>query len=191
MPPIVTDFNIQLPVTAKLKLYKQENVSVNPLDFVTLAEVANTSGIVLGFTLAATSTNFGYLEGCMRIKIDDDTVQFLSSGTEDIFESSYYFDGGIYHDDQVGLTWKNNPGQMSAYKFFGADPMIFTESMSLIWRSGETGGVNNKQGCPNVWGGYNETVKEKTEFVGDDWDDSVEASPAVVTTYAWVYVYDL
>ena len=189
-PPIVTDFNIELPTTARLMLYKQEISNVTNLDFVTMADVTNKSGIVLGFTLAVNSTSFTYLEGCIRIKIDDDETQFLSSGTEDIFESSYYFDAGIYHDDQVGLTFKESPGAMSAYKFFGADPMIFTKSMSLMWRSGETGGVHNNNGCPNVWSGNDGKTTKAINRETPEWE-RLGALPANVTTYAWVYVYDL
>eukprot|EP00483_Globobulimina_turgida_P013308 UN13332 len=129
----------------------------------------------------------------MRIKIDDNEVQFLSSGTEDIFESSYYFDAGVYHDDEVGLTYKAKPGMMSAYKFFMADPMIFTKSMSLIWRSGETNGVSNNNGCPNKFDqNYNNTMKSQ-DYDHDNLKDFSNPMLAdnIVTTYAWVYQYQL
>ncbi len=120
--------------------------------------------------------------------IDDDETQFLSSGTEDIFASSYYFDAGIYHDDQVGLTYISKPGAMSAYKFFMADPMIFTKSLSLVWRVGETEGIHNNNGCPNI---FDNSTSDTTQAGSDTNFDNPMLTNATVTTYAWVYEYQL
>lgn len=135
--PIVVG-DLVLPKTAMLKLHKQEHVALQPEEYTVLATSNNSSGLLYQVTLAASSANFQYLEACFRALIDDDTkFQFLSSGTEDFFLSAFYYDEGLYHTDHAALTYKKDPGTMSAYKFFEDDPVAFSKSFKLIWRCGE------------------------------------------------------
>jgi len=47
----------------------------------------------------------------MRAKIDGAAnITWLSSGTEDFFLSAYYFDAGVYHTENSGLTYSNGKG---------------------------------------------------------------------------------
>eukprot|EP01084_Bolivina_argentea_P008448 15818_1 len=95
--------DMQLPSNAVLKLYKNENVELAPLQFITLANVASSAGAVFMVTIEANSTDQNYLEACFRVKVDaENGYQFLSSGTEDFFLSAYYFDAGLFHDDDAG-----------------------------------------------------------------------------------------
>ena len=192
-PVILTPFNIEMPINTKLILYKQVNIKLTSLEYLTMANVTNKSGILFGFTIAANSSDFTYLEACLRIKIDDDddSYQFLSSGTEDVFLSSYYFDSGVYHSDESGLTFKSNPGIMSAYKFFDHDPMIFQNSMQLVWRCGEVSDNDPNVGCPTSFGNKlndsNSNSNNKNKNKGKT--NRLKYSDTVVTTYTWVYQY--
>jgi len=171
--------DLQLPPNTRLYLYKNENVELTPEEFITLAMVNNTAGALFGVTLQANSSDYNYLEACMRVKLDADAnFQFLSSGTEDFFLSAYYFDRGLYHDDNAGCTQIINPGGMSAYKFFSRDPILFTKKLELVWRCGETQGDSN--GCPYEFNATNNAAKRIK---------NVQLAKTLVTTYAWVYQY--
>ena len=170
--------DLQLPSNTRLRLYKNDQVMLQPHQFVTLANISNSAGAVFMVTLAAMSTDYNYLEACMRAYIDgSDQTTWLSSGTEDFFLSAYYFNKGIYHLDNAGLTFKDSKGSMSAYKFFENDPLLFTKSLALVWRCGET--INGKDGCPNDWPPPNSTVGIKHEIPN--------LASTTVTTYTWVY----
>ena len=134
--PIVVG-DLVLPQNAMLRLHKIENYVIKPIEYAVLASSSNKSGLLYQVTLATASSNFQYLEACFRALIDDDDVQYLSSGTEDFFLSAYYYSAGIFHTDQSGLTFFEKPGTMSAYKFFEDDPVMFSKAFKLIWRCGE------------------------------------------------------
>ena len=168
--------DLLLPKTTKLKLYKNVGIVLKPLDFITLADVDATAGAVFQVTLSANSVDFNYLQACMRIIIDgSNSTMFLSSGTEDFFLSAYYFDDGLYHLDNSGLTLKEGRGQMSAYKFFENDPLLFNTSLKLSWRCGE----NND--CPSD---FPPPTSRSYRL-----KDPPQPANTTVTTYTWVYVW--
>lgn len=144
-----------LPPHTKLRLYKNEDVYMKPMEFLRLAQVKNSAGALFMVTLVANSSNLVFLEGCMRSYIDESNrTTWLSSGTEDFFLSAYYFDKGLYHLDNAGLTYldKNGSGLVSAYKFFENDPLLFTKSFELWWRCSDRDFSRDKlHGCPNTW----------------------------------------
>ena len=72
-----------------------------------------------------------------------------------------------------GLTNKAAPGNMTAYKMFENDPLLFGESLSLKWRCGEDAQ------CPNAF-----PANQSTPYQPSD------PSPTHVTTYTWAYLYD-
>ena len=182
-PVIVGD--LVLPSNTRLHLYKNVDVKLAPLQFITLANASSTAGLLFQVTLAANSTDFNYLEACFRAKIDDSpNTTWLSSGTEDFFLSAYYFNRGVYHLDNSGLTYisTDKPGVMSAYKFFENDPLLFTKSFELTWRCGET--INTNSGCPNDWPPPGPSEKHAGRG-----DSAPQLADTIVTTYAWVYEY--
>jgi hypothetical protein len=132
---------IQMPPRARLKLHKREDHQVQPLDEFMLCDVAG-GGMVFMVTMAAKSTNFEFMEGQMRAYFGKDpTVQFLSSGLEDYFLGTYYFNRGLYHLDQAGLTHKNEgEHSFSAYRFHDCDPIVFSDGIRLSCRCGEKSG---------------------------------------------------
>ena len=124
-----------LPLTSRLVLQKT-NAILKPLEYVSLAS-SNKDGLLFMVTLATSSTSFYHLEGCFRIVVNGKPVTYLSSGTEDMFLSAYYFNKGLFHTDHAGCTYINYPGSMSAYKFFVDDPVFIHHGFHLVWRSGE------------------------------------------------------
>lgn len=168
-----------LPKTTKLKLFKNVATMLKPLDFIVLADVDDSAGAVFQVTLAATSTDFNYLEACMRVVIDNSTsTSFLSSGTEDFFLSAYYFNKGLYHFDNSGCTYKGEKGTMSAYKLFENDPLLFSKSLKLSWRCGES--RDGQDGCPSDYPPPKSSPKEV---------EVPQLANTTVTTYTWVYVW--
>jgi hypothetical protein len=136
-------------------------------------------GTVLSTTLAvqSPSKNFAFLEGCVRATeqqpsppatsnhsrdVDDDGGAWkLSSGTEDYFLGTFYFDRGQYMNPLAGVTslcpqpqdGRVQPAQygcvpepdgtvtFSAYRVHaGADALMFEgDGLSVTWRNGEPG----------------------------------------------------
>jgi hypothetical protein len=132
---------IQMPARARLRLHKKEDQQVQPLEEFMLCEVAG-GGMVFMVTMAAKSTNFEFLEGQVRSYSGKDPApQFLSSGLEDYFLGTYYFNRGLYHLDQAGLTHKNEEDHsFSAYRFHDLDPIVFSDGIRLTCRCGEKSG---------------------------------------------------
>ena len=179
---------LQLPSTARLRLYKNVKVDLLPFQFIDLVDIHNSAGALFQVTLAASSNDFTYLEGCMRAYIDGSSnITFLSSGTEDFFLSAFYYNSGLFHSDNSGLTYKADPGTMSAYKFFEDDPVLFAKSFRLRWRCGEVIGTGFEE-CPNAFLGGS---KSKSLRSNQSPKTKIIASPNVgittVTTYTWVY----
>ena len=176
--------SLLLPKTTRLRLYKNEQVTLKPLEFLTLANIAKTAGAIYQVTLAVESNSSSYLEACMRAKIDGSPdYTWLSSGTEDFFLSAYYFNEGVYHLPNAGLTYKKN-GTMSAYKFFEDDPLLFTSSFELIWRCGEQFDPPDEGGCPSD---FPPPVHEGYGRMRRDYKPTDTLQPIKATTYTWVY----
>ena len=140
-----------LPPHTRLRLYKNENFRLKPLEFMNLAYVKSSAGALLMVTLVAESSNLVFLEGCFRAYIDgSNRTTWLSSGTEDFFLSAFYFNKGLYNLTNAGLTYKDNK-RIAAYKFFDNDPVLFTKSFELWWRCSDDDMSRVKYGCPNSW----------------------------------------
>jgi hypothetical protein len=115
---------------------------VQPLDEFELCRVPG-SGMIFQVTMAAKSTNLEFLEGQMRASAYDGTEpQLLSSGLEDYFLGTYYFNRGLYHLDQAGLTHKDEANSsFSAYRYHDIDPVFFNKGIRLACRCGEKRGA--------------------------------------------------
>lgn len=154
---------LSIPVNARLRLYRNENLQVQPLEYVPLCR-AEGSGMVYMVTIAAQSSNFEFLEGQMRAYFGKDpTPQFLSSGLEDYFLGTYYFNRGLYHFHQAGLTHKTEEDySFSAYRFHDLDPIVYSDGIRLACRCGE---------------------KRGDEVFGT----TGNPQPTTFTTYVWTY----
>ncbi len=152
---------VTLPTNARLCLYKKVNIHEKPLQFFTLCSVRGPGELFAVDMKGASQGNFNYMEGCMRVFINRlKTPEFLSSGLEDFFTGTGYFNWGIFHTPVGGCTYINNQSHaFSAYRFFTRDPFFFQHGMKLVCRDGER------------LGGYL----------------YYNPQPAVYTTYTWVY----
>ena len=118
LPVVVGD--LQLPNSARLKLHKNWGVELQPLQQLPLVPLRNNSGLLYATIWSAESDFIGFMEGCVRA-IADQNLMFLSSGTEDYFESANFFNAGHPVD--------NSPG---AFPFPNAS-MVRSSASSLLF----------------------------------------------------------
>lgn len=136
---------VRLPAAARLKLYKLEDYSAKPLEEFSLCNLTG-AGAVYQVTIAAkanaqpgTQPKLSFLEACMRAYVDGaETPILLSSGLEDYFLGTYYFNRGKYANDVAGLTHLDKKdASFSAYRFHDEDPIFFANGLRLTCRCGE------------------------------------------------------
>lgn len=160
-----------LPERARLKLHKVEDHFAAPLDEITMCNVEG-AGALYQVTIQAeaqppsgTSPSETFMEGCIRAYLNGSTApELLSSGYEDYFLGTYYFNRGKYATDISGLTHKDEAtAQVSAYRFHDEDPIFFQHGMRLTCRCGDT---------------------EHATLQGQPY---LNPQPTRFTTYAWVY----
>ena len=130
-----------LPVQSRLRLHKLENFQAEPLEEFDLARIAGR-GLVFQVTMAAKSGSLEFMEGQMRAYFGAASdPQYLSSGLEDYFLGTYYFNRGMYHLPEAGLTHKDeNDNSFSAYRYHDQDPIVFSHGLRLSCRCGERRG---------------------------------------------------
>jgi len=132
---------VQLPTEARLRLQVRQNVTLEPLQLFEIGQ-SQGSGALFQVMLAVRSANFSYLEGMLRAYLDGASEPLmLSSGTEDYFLGTYYFNRGLYHLPLAGLTHKVQDPKgncsFSAYRLHDDDPIFFHQGLRLQWRNGE------------------------------------------------------
>jgi len=170
LPIVIAGF--ELPPTAKLILYKNQNVVIQPLDFLTLANT-NSAGVIFMTLFEVTSSNLNYLEGCFRSYTRGSAVPTLiSTGSEDYFQSGYYFNAGSFHFPGAGLSHKNDTaGTLSAYKIHQYDPLFYGKGgFRFAWRNGDTQDPITNHKCAN-----------------DNGSKVLNPQQSTVTTYVWTY----
>lgn len=83
-----------------------------------------------------------FLEGCVRGEDAHGVRDIFSSGTEDYFLGTYYFNRGPYTNPVAGLTDLDNGRRtFSAYRIHDADPLYFEEGLRLTWRNSDPYGA--------------------------------------------------
>jgi hypothetical protein len=133
--------NLRLPESARLRLEVRNDVALAPLEMFDICQ-SSRPGALYQVTLAVASKNFNFLEAVLRAYLDGASEPLLlSSGTEDYFLGTYYFNRGMYHFPLAGLTHKsedpNGTCRFSAYRFHDEDPIIFQKGFRLAWRNGD------------------------------------------------------
>jgi hypothetical protein len=143
---------VQLPESARLKLFRKSDYEAKPLEEFDLC-VTEGAGALYLVTMAAEGLKrtegwhaMSYMEACVRAYFgtDKDAV-LLSSGLEDYFLGTYYFQRGAHANDLAGLTHIDEATQtFSAYRFHDDDPIFFESGFRLTCRCGETesGAIN-------------------------------------------------
>jgi len=159
---------VELPETARLTLHQIDKYTAEPLEEFDLCNVEGRGAVyqvaIAGEGLAGDHMSF--LEACMRAYTEgDEEPLMLSSGLEDYFLGTYYFDTGTFYADSAGLTHFNKHDKsFSAYRFHDEDPLFFQNGLRLTCRNGETSHGTAK-------GPAAHKMPPKTRY----------------TTYTWVY----
>jgi len=174
IPIVIGD--VTIPTTAKLHLYAQK-VSLQPLQYLNVINVPSGNGLAFYHALAVKSDNLNFLEGCYRQYSPPNQTYpgtVLSTGTEDYYDSAWYFNAGEFHLPNAGFThYATGLGQLSwsAYRFHVQDPLRFNNGFRFVWRNGDAIDPQTGLKCFIELGG------------------NVVGSPSVsnVTSYGWVY----
>ncbi|MGO8699701.1 MAG: DUF2961 domain-containing protein [Limisphaerales bacterium] len=138
----VTFAGVRLPETARLKLHKLENHVAQPREEFALCDVPG-GGALYQVTIAAKGLgnpgDISFLEAIMRAYVDGaKSPMLLSSGLEDYFTGTYYFNRGRYANALAGLTHLDTQtSTFSAYRFHDDDPLFFQKGLRLTCRCGE------------------------------------------------------
>jgi len=150
-----------LPISARLRSYLSTVPLLAPAAHLQVVNTSMQHGAVMLIVLAVTSPrgHYQFLEGCMRAAhVGTSAPEYLlSSGTEDYFLGTFYFDAGQYFMPIAGVTSlcpppnkgsrtvACNPAvsasvRFSAYRVHGSsDPLLFERPFSISWRNGEPG----------------------------------------------------
>jgi hypothetical protein len=131
--------HVRLPDSARLRLHKRENYLAQPLEEFDLCDVKNAGALYLVTIAAKSDGNLHFLEAQMRANIDGAKESLmLSSGLEDYFLGTYYFNRGRYYTPVSGLTHIDpRDNSFSAYRFHDDDPIFFAKGLRLTCRCGE------------------------------------------------------
>jgi hypothetical protein len=136
---------VRLPDAARLRLHKREPFTAKPLEEFALCDVKG-AGALYQVTMAGKGLRdtggwkgLSYLEACVRATVDGAAEpMLLSSGLEDYFLGTYYFNRGRYANDLAGLTHFDAKNRtFSAYRFHDDDPVYFRKGLRLTCRCGE------------------------------------------------------
>ena len=182
--------SVQLPPTARLQLQVVAGTFA-PLTFVDLAAVdpATTPGLTGSYVFASflqlDSGNQNVLEGCYRVynAFSNATADgrwpgvLIATGTEDYFQSSYYFDAGPFHLPSSGYTHSSSDGRgsrMSMYRIHEYDPLLFDAAgFRLTFRIGDLNDPATGLKCTLESGGQPAGNPTTTDLL----------------SYVWVYVW--
>ena len=163
----VTLAGVRLPEAARLRLHKLEEHTAQPLEEFNLCDVTG-GGALYQVTMTGESLrnvgdwkDISYLEAIVRAYVNGSPEPvLLSSGLEDYFLGTYYFNRGLYANGLAGLTHFNaEKNAFSAYRFHDDDPVFFRDGLRFTCRCGE-------------------------ELKGAMLHDP---PPTIFTTYTWVY----
>jgi len=137
---------IPLPAHARLQL-QTKRISLAALEYLPVVSVpSGYTGVIAGIAIAFTAPNLNTLEGCFHLYTTASTPypgQLHSTGTEDEFMSSYYFDLGVFQGRSAGILYIKDDSQKqesatSMYRNYQDDPMIVNDGGSFVWRNGDT-----------------------------------------------------
>ena len=155
-----------MPDSARLKLYKLEDYTAQTLEEVDLCKTTRP-GMLYQVTIAAHAERLTFLESCVRAYIDGNAEPLLaSSGLEDYFLGTYFFNRGMYHNEVAGLTHLNKEDHsFSAYRFHEEDPIFFQKGLRLTVKCGEQIEGQRHNERLQIW----------------------KAPPTTYTAYVWIY----
>lgn len=136
---------VRLPDGARLRLHKLENYTAEALQEFVMADVQG-AGMLYQLTMQAKGLrdtdhwkDLSFMESCIRAyENGKEAPMFVSSGLEDYFLGTYYFNTGRYTNRLAGLThFDPEEREFSAYRFHVDDPIFFQNGLRLTNRCGE------------------------------------------------------
>lgn len=133
---------VELPISARLVV--QRNDLVLPrLAYLPIVNVsAGSAALIAAMAIAFSAPNLNTLEGCFHSYVTAATSypgELHSTGTEDEFLSSYYFDMGPFQGRGAGVYYKrSSPAALSMWRSYYDDPMILNDGGAFVWRNGDT-----------------------------------------------------
>ena len=135
----------RLPLPAGARLALQRNDLVLPrLAYLPVSNFSTGGGLLAAIAIAFVAPNLNTLEGCFHFYPTAAAPypgQLHSTGTEDEFLSSYYFDLGPFQSKTAGLFYKQAAGPNTAvgmWRSYQDDPQLWTDGGSFVWRNGDT-----------------------------------------------------
>jgi hypothetical protein len=136
---------VKLPDNTRLRLHKLESYTAKPLEEFTMAEVEG-AGMLYQLTMQAKGLrdtdhwkDLSFMESCIRAyEKGEEEPMFVSSGLEDYFLGTYYFNTGRFANKLAGLThFDPEKQEFSAYRLHTDDPIFFQDGLRLTNRCGE------------------------------------------------------
>lgn len=128
---------VTLQDEVKLRLHKLENYAADPLEEFLIYNSYDKQGCLYLTAISAVSTNFNFQESCIRGYFNSNEPEYLSSGLEDYFLGTYYFQKGKYQCNMAGVTHLMKNKEFSGYRFHDDDPIFFPRNTNITCRCGE------------------------------------------------------
>ena len=136
----------KLPKGTYFRGIRAENRTIASGEQFTMMETQKKS-MVIGVNLFVNSETVTSLEACIRaFDTRNDKSVYLSSGLEDFFLGTYYFDSGQfmgYKCGQTCLKTENNTVKLSAYRQFPEGPLCFNHPVRITVRNGENNAIDS------------------------------------------------
>ena len=144
-PDIVWN-GVKLPKGVMFKGIRTADRKVSSGGQYTMME-SDRKSMVVGVNLFLNSETECSMEACLRA-YDTRTgeMEYLSSGLEDFFLSTYYFDSGQFLGHECGQTWlrrEQGAVQLSAYRQFPDNPLCFNHPVKITVRNGEQNAIDS------------------------------------------------
>ena len=148
MPAIIN--GVTLPENARIKLHKVEEKLVNAYAEFDLCNTKKDGLLYMIYIQGEAAEpdktykeewhKLSFLEACIRAYIGGTKEPvFLSSGLEDYFLGTYYFESGPFANDLAGLTYFNKEeAKFAGYRIHERDPYYFKNGLRLTCKAGET-----------------------------------------------------
>lgn len=130
---------MRLPKGAHLKAIRKPNEVVAPGDLYNLYDTDKNSMVVGVIAFVDAETN-ATLEACVRaFDKRNGSMTYLSSGLEDFFLSTYYFDAGAFLRYKAGITFLETRKrcQLAAYRILTDNPICFDHPVKVTIRNGD------------------------------------------------------
>jgi hypothetical protein len=126
--------------TFRMKLAVVNKVNFPPLQYLDFVNEPSGHGSMFMHTLAVQSGNLNFLEGCYHMY--DSNQEFpgtlLSTGTEDYYDSAWYFNAGEFHLPTAGYTHYNDkaiPVRVPQLSYVSSSPSFLCSLLSIINRT--------------------------------------------------------